>query len=408
MGQEDKGRDESKLTFNKYLIELLGKLSEIELEDVELNIGDLEISLQPSVPFTMAQLPVAKPVTPERVKPTKLMTAEFKIPAAKYLSQIIEVQIGATKAEGGSRGKPVVIGGEKVPPYYQFEAMMPHKPVVALDIFDLAPSLASAMKAPFKDVLNDPAEWAKKAVDKYGAEMINLHLTSTDPLIKDTSPQEAAKTVERVLQAVDVPISIGGCGDKDKDLAVFTKVAEAGEGERLLFNSVTLDMDVKAMGEIIKKHGHTVLAFTSMDMAHARELNRKLYDAGVPKESIVIDTTTAALGYGLDYAFSIMERTRLAGLMGDPDLQHPLGSGTTNAWAAREAWLKMAPEWGPRELRGPIWETVTAVTLLLAGVDYFMMMHPAAVKTVKDIIDNLLGSHRASPEKIADWVSARI
>jgi len=264
------------------------------------------------------------------------------------------------------------------------------------------------MKAPFKDVLDAPAEWAKKAVDKYGAEMINLHLTSTDPLIKDTSPQEAAKTVERVLQAVDVPISIGGCGDKDKDLAVFTKVAEAGEGERLLFNSVTLDMDVKAMGEMIKKHGHTVLAFTSMDMAHARELNRKLYDAGVPKESIVIDTTTAALGYGLDYAFSIMERTRLAGLMGDPDLQHPLSSGTTNAWAAREAWMKMAPEWGPRELRGPIWETVTAVTLLLAGVDYFMMMHPAAVKTVKDIIDNLLGGHRASPEKIADWVSAGI
>jgi acetyl-CoA decarbonylase/synthase complex subunit delta len=407
MGQEDKGRDESKLTFNKYLIELLSKLSEIELQDVELNIGDLEISLQPSVPFTMAQ-PVAKPAIPERVKPTQLLKAEFKIPAAKYLSQIIEVQIGATKAEGGSRGKPIVIGGEKVPPYYQFEAIMPHKPVIALDVFDLAPSLASAMKAPFKDVLNDPAEWAKKAVDKYGAEMINLHLTSTDPLIKDTSPQEAAKTVERVLQAVDVPLSIGGCGDKDKDLAVFSKVAEVGEGERLLFNSVTLDMDVKAMGEMIRKHGHTVLAFTSMDMALARELNRKLYDAGVPKESIVIDTTTAALGYGLDYAFSIMERTRLAGLMGDPDLQHPMSSGTTNAWAAREAWMKMAPEWGPRELRGPIWETVTAVTLLLAGVDYFMMMHPAAVKTVKDIIDNLLGGHRASPEKIADWVSVRI
>jgi acetyl-CoA decarbonylase/synthase complex subunit delta len=408
MGQEDKGRDVSKLTFNKYLIELLGKLSEIELDDVELNIGDLEISLQPSVLFTMAQLPATKPAIPERVKPTQLLTAEFKIPVAKYLSQITEVQIGNTKTQGGTRGKPIIIGGEKVPPYYLFEAITPHKPVIALDVFDIAPSLASAMKAPFKDVLGDPAEWAKKAVEKYGAEMINLHLTSTDPLIKDTSPQEAAKTVERVLQAVDVPLSIGGCGDKDKDLAVFSKVAEAGEGERLLFNSVTLDMDVKAMGEMIRKHGHTVLAFTSMDMAHARELNRKLYDTGVPKESIVIDTTTAALGYGLDYAFSIMERTRLAGLMGDPDLQHPLGSGTTNAWAAREAWLKMAPEWGPRELRGPIWETVTAVTLLLAGVDYFMMMHPAAVKTVKDIIDNLLGNHKASPEKITDWVSVRI
>ena len=89
-----------------------------------------------------------------------------------------------------------------------------------------------------------------------------------------------------------------------------------------------------------------------MDMSLARELNRKLYEF-LPKENILNDTTTAALGYGLDYAFSVMERTRLSGLMGDPELQHPLSSGTTNAWAAREAWMKMDPKWGPRELRGP-------------------------------------------------------
>jgi len=106
MGQEDKGRDESKLTFNKYLIELLGKLSEIELDDVELNIGDLEISLQPSVPFTMAQLPATKPAIPERVKPTQLLTAEFKMPVAKYLSQITEVQIGNTKTREAPEGSP--------------------------------------------------------------------------------------------------------------------------------------------------------------------------------------------------------------------------------------------------------------------------------------------------------------
>jgi len=407
MAMDEEKKNSPKVRFSRDLIELLSRFTEIELEDVELNIGDLEISLQPSIPIPVAAPPPKAPIQ-ERVKPTKLLEAEFKVPVAEYLGQIVEVQIGATKGEGGTRGRSVVIGGERVPPYYLFEGNMPHKPVIALDVFDLAPSLARAMREPFKDVVDDPAEWAKKAVEKYGAEMINLHLTSTDPLIKDTPPEEAAKTVERVLEAVDVPLSIGGCGDKDKDLKVFTKVAEVSEGERLLFNSVTLDMDVKKMAEVVRKHGHVVLAFTSMDMAHARELNRKLYDALLPKNQIVIDTTTAALGYGLDYAFSIMERTRLAGLMGDPELQHPMSSGTTNAWAAREAWMKMAPEWGPRELRGPIWETVTAVTLLLAGVDYFMMMHPAAVKTVKDLIEELVGGNKASPEKIADWVSVKI
>jgi len=96
-------------------------------------------------------------------------------------------------------------------------------------------------------------------------------------------------------------------------------------------------------------------------------------------------------------------------LLGDQELQHPLSSGTTNAWAAREAWMKMAPEWGPRELRGPIWETVTALTLLLAGVDVFMMMHPAAVKTVKDVINRLTtGAARGKPEQITDWVTMKI
>ena len=69
----------------------------------------------------------------------------------------------------------------------------------------------------------------------------------------------------------------------------------------------------------------------------------------------------------------------------------------------------MAPEWGPRELRGPIWETVTALTLMLAGVDMFMMMHPAAVKTVKDVIGKLIqGSGRGKLEQISDWVTLKI
>jgi acetyl-CoA decarbonylase/synthase complex subunit delta len=138
-----------------------------------------------------------------------------------------------------------------------------------------------------------------------------------------------------------------------------------------------------------------------------RELNRKLYEF-LPKEDIVIDTTTAALGYGLDYAFTVMERTRLSGLMGDEELQHPMASGTTNAWAAREAWMKMDPKWGPREFRGPIWETVTALTLLLTGVDWFMMMHPAAVKTVKDVIKTFVSGEKANSEKIADWITLKI
>jgi acetyl-CoA decarbonylase/synthase complex subunit delta len=121
-----------------------------------------------------------------------------------------------------------------------------------------------------------------------------------------------------------------------------------------------------------------------------------------------MDLSTAALGYGLDYAFTNMERARLSGLLGDSELAHPMSSGTTNAWAAREAWLKMDDKWEPRELRGPLWEVTTALTLLLSGVDMFMMIHPAAVKTLKDVINNLSSGKKADPSKYLDWVSAKI
>jgi acetyl-CoA decarbonylase/synthase complex subunit delta len=164
-------------------------------------------------------------------------------------------------------------------------------------------------------------------------------------------------------------------------------------------------MDIEATAKVVKENGHTVIAFTSMDVNKARELNRKLYDF-LPKEDIVMDTTTAALGYGLDYAFTVMERSRLAALKGDPELNHPISSGATNAWAAREAWMKLGPEWAPRELRGPIWETITAQTLLLAGVDYFMMMHPAAVQAVRTLINNLMSDK--APSEAPDWVSLKL
>jgi acetyl-CoA decarbonylase/synthase complex subunit delta len=267
--------------------------------------------------------------------------------------------------------------------------------------------LAKAVKMHVKEVMEDPAAWAKLAVEKFGADMLTVHLISVDPLLKDASPKEAVKTVEKVAQAVDVPLMIGGCGDPVKDADVFAEIAETFAGERFLINSITRDMDVERCGKFIKKNGHVALSFTPMDMNMARELNRRLYDY-LPKEDIVMDLTTAALGYGLDYAFTNMERARLGALMGDPELAQPMSSGTTNAWAAREAWMEMAPEWEPRELRGPLWEVTTALPLLLAGVDLFMMMHPAAVKTLKDITNQLLSGSSGNTDKLVEWVSTRL
>ena len=385
------------------LLESLAKFQQIELEDVEISVDELELRLTPGM--VMGGPQVSLTPQPVKTRPTSLLEAGFDVPLADYAGRIVEVTLGGTKSEGGSRKYSLTIGGETAPAFYNFQSKTPHRPVIAFDVFDWAKvPLAKAVKMHYRPVLEDTAEWAKLCVEKFGAQMINLHYLTIDPLIEDATPKAAVKTAEEVLQAIDVPIAIGGCGDPKKDLEVFTAIAEVTEGERILFNSVTLDMDIEASANLINKYGHTVIAFTSMDVNRARELNRKLYDF-LPKDRIVMDTTTAALGYGLDYAFTVMERSRLAGLKGDPELNHPLSSGTTNAWAAREAWMKMGPEWAPRELRGPIWETVTGLTLLLAGVDYFMMMHPAAAKELDKMIDNLMNGKQAEP---VDWVSLKL
>jgi len=406
LAEKEKKQEGSGFKLSPRLMEILAKLQEIELEDFEMEVGDLEIWLQQgtvSAPMIAQQ----KLVAPAKAKPTEIVQAEFVPPVETYPSRIVEVKLGATKREGGTRKKSLTVGGETAPAFYTFERPMPHPPIVAVDIFDMKVPLPKAVKMHVKEVVEDPAAWAKLAVEKFEADMLTLHLISVDPLIKNASPKEAVKTVEEVAQAVGVPLMIGGCGDPVKDTEVFEAVAETFAGERFLINSVTRDMDVERCAKFIKKNRHVALSFTPMDLNLARELNRRLYDF-LPKEDIVMDLTTAALGYGLDYAFTNMERARIAGLMGDPELAHPMSSGTTNAWAAREAWMEMAPEWEPRELRGPLWEVTTALTLLLAGVDLFMMMHPAAVKTLKDVSKQLLAGNSSGNAKLVEWVTEKI
>ncbi len=392
------------------LRELLSGVHQIELEQFSMEIGDLELFIPASgaAPVVARQAGSGMQVP---AKPHALIRESYTPPDFTFPGTIREVRLGATRAEGGSRSGSFTIGGATAPAYSDPRHPPVHAPVISLDVFDMPITLPKVLRENVAGVMDDPAEWARMNVKKFGADVITLHLMSTDPLLRDAPATTAVKTVEDVLQAVDVPLIIGGCGDPKKDAEVFSAVAEMAGGERLLINSVTLDMaesrTLERVATTARDHGHVLLAFTGLDLNNAKELNRRLYEY-IPPEQIVMDLTTVALGYGLEYSFTIHERARYAALMGDTELAHPTISAATNAWAAREAWMKMAPEYGTRELRGPVWETINALTLLLAGVDLFMMMHPAAVLTLREIIPLLGKSQTARPEQIADWVGVRL
>ena len=352
------------------------------------------------------------PTTP--AEELELIRTEFKVAKTEWKGQIEEVTIGATSADGGTREATVTIGGEKALPFYNFDYQMPHPPVISVDCFDMPITLAKAVRGHYEDVMEDPGEWAKKNVREFGADMVTIHLISTDPTIKDTSAREAAKTVEEVLQAVKVPLVIGGSGNPDKDPGVLEAAAEAAEGERCLIASANLNMDYERIAKAALNHGHVILSWTQLDINAQKTLNRYLFKLGVPREDIVIDPTTAALGYGLDYAFTNIERMRISALKGDTDLAFPISCGITNAWGAREAWMKDSPikedsDWGPAANRGPLYEIMTGLTLGIAGGDMFMMMHPKAAAAVKRITQMLFGvtgeEDKGKKVKMEDWVT---
>ena len=382
------------------LDDMFGDFAELVLENVTIELDELKLALRP-----MVQQMAKAAAKPALEMPKSLIPASFKPPLGEYTGTIQEITLGATKGQGGSRSHTVTIGGHTAPAWDLFQAPPKNPPIVAADVFDMPISLAHAVKSHYKEVRDDPAEWAKLAVDKFGADVITLHLISTDRALGDTSPKEAAKTIEDVLQAVKVPILIGSAGDPEKDGPVLAKAAEVCEGEKTLLCSATVDV-YEDIAIAAKKHDQIVLSWTSIDINQQKELNRRLFDWLTP-EQIVIDPTTAALGYGLEYAFTIMQRMRLGGLLGDEELRFPISSGTTNAWAAREAWMNI-PELGPRELRGPIWESVTALALLLAGNDLFMMMHPAAIKTVHDLVGWLKERQKVTADDYPDWTTMAI
>jgi acetyl-CoA decarbonylase/synthase complex subunit delta len=280
---------------------------------------------------------------------------------------------------------------------------MPNKPKIAMEVWDMKPGdWAEAAIKPFEDVIDDPAAWAKKCVEEYGADMIALQLRSTDPNDKNVSPADASATVKKVLDAVDVPVIVWGTASPKKDEDVLKKIAEDCQGKNLIIGPVE-DKNHKGIGAAAMGFGHTVISSSPIDVNIAKQINILLENLGMPMDRVVVDPTTGGLGYGMEYSYSVMERLRMAAMnQGDDKLQYPVINNLGfEIWKSKEAKLKAdeAPTLGDPERRGILMEAVGAVSYLLAGSDVLIMRHPESVRLVKAFID--LGIDGGSAKDVA-------
>jgi len=303
----------------------------------------------------------------------------------KWQDKITQVTLGA-----GS--KTIKLGGETGIYFIKGEDKCPNPPVVAMEVWDTLPDIwPDTLKTNFGAALKNPAEWAKMCVDKFSADLICLRLASIHPDGKNASPEEAGKALENVLKAVDVPLIVIGSNSPQKDNEVMVHCTEVAKGKNCLFGIATQG-NYKTLTASCLSGGHCIISEAPIDINIAKQLNILICDMQFPKEKIVIHHATGALGYGLEYTYSIMERTRLAGLSGDKMLSMPLINFIgQEVWRTKEAKScdEVAKDWGLAKDRGALLEMATAVSYLNAGSDILVMNHPKAVTETKKVIKDL-------------------
>ena len=309
----------------------------------------------------------------------------IEIPKTNYSGKVKEITLG--KGE-----KAIIVGGENSYPFYLFEGTMPHKPRIAMEVPDCVPmEWPKAALEPFADVKNDPAAWAKKCVNEYGAEIIALQLLSTDPNGLNRGADEAAAVVKKVADAIHVPLIVWGTANHEKDTQVLTKVCDVCQDKRLIIGPVE-ERDYKKIAAAAIAYKHTIIASSPIDINLAKQLNILLGNLGVADDMILMDPTVSGIGYGLEYCYSVMERMRMAGLtQQDEKLQFPIICNLSKeVWKSKEVnQPDNESNMGNAKNRGILMEAMSAVALLMAGGDVIIMRHPEAIKLTKEMIIDL-------------------
>ena len=318
----------------------------------------------------------------------------MEVSKENWTGKINTVTIGATEKEGGTRSSAVTAGGENTLPYLFKEGDIPNAPVIAMEVLDTEPvDWPESLKKPFGDVLKDSVKWAVKCVEEFKAPLICVKLQGTHPDFGNKSAQDTAKLIKDMLQAVKVPLIILGSGNEEKDNLVLAKASEVAKGERCLLGDAT-EKNYKTLTASCLADGHNIIGESPIDINIAKQVNILINEMGFPLDRIVINPTIGALGYGMEYAYSIMERARTAALMGDKMLSMPFVCFVgQEAWRAKEAKATLSehPEWGDEFSRGVLWEAETAVAVLQAGANILIMRHPKAVEETRKYIDSLMG-----------------
>lgn len=296
----------------------------------------------------------------------------YTLPKKQYNSSIRKVETAN-----------ITIGGQNSLSFMNSETEFQSKQIIATEILiNTTKNYPEILEKTWGECIKTPVDWIEKAFS------LNTDLVAIRFNIQEISEiDEVVAKFEEIQRKFDKQFLIIGSNKAEIDKILLPKLAAIAK-EQSIIGLVEEDSYKEIIPSIIAKN-HTVIARTPIDISLAKELNILLSEAGVDANNILIDPNMGALGYGIDYAYSVIERIKTAALDGDNMLNMPIITFTgEEAWKSKETKSSdYTPDWGDLETRAILWESITTSTMLAAGADVVVMQHPKAIEQIKNYIE---------------------
>jgi acetyl-CoA decarbonylase/synthase complex subunit delta len=281
----------------------------------------------------------------------------------------------------------IAIGGETSLNFMKSEMQQPAKPVIAIEVLmNIPKNYSSVLKDIWGDVINDMEEWAKFAND-FDTDLLALRFNIDEEKELNSEISKACSLLQSIQKVVQKPLIVLGSFKSEIDILLLPELAKVA-AKSCIFGPVE-DKSYKQVVPYLIENNHFVIARTPIDINLAKELNIQISEMGMSPDKVFVDPNMGALGYGLDYGYSIIERTKIAGLDGDKMLNMPVivFSGE-ESWKSKETKSTAFDQsWGSLGDRALIWESMTAASVLAAGANVIVCWHPLVSKKMKQLID---------------------
>lgn len=302
------------------------------------------------------------------------MSNSFTIPQKQYKNSIRKFSINNIKT-----------GGFNSLPFMRNELNSSNKQLTAIEIplfnRNTYPELISKIWSEINEDNSNICDY----INNQSADIISLVVNIKE--FNQTKIDNAIELIKTISEKISKPLMINATDKKEINEIIIPELANALT-KKCIFGILDED-NYKNIVSKLENKDHYWIARTPIDINLAKQLNILLTDAGIDPNNILIDPNIGALGYGLDYAYSVIEKIRLAALDGDNMLNMPIiAFAGEESWKTKEAKAKfISNEAGEHKQRALMWEMVTAGSIITAGTDIVVLYHPESVQKIAAFIE---------------------